>query len=55
MLSSLPSIVAPALGGFIIAHADTPADGYRIMFALSGASFAVGSLVVLKVRKRRAT
>jgi MFS family permease len=53
MLSGLPSIVAPALGGFIIAHAASPAEGYRIMFALSGASFAIGSLVVLKVRKRK--
>lgn len=53
MLSSLPAIAAPALGGFIIAHAATPADGYRIMFALAGASFAIGSLVVLKVRRRR--
>jgi MFS family permease len=53
MLSSLPSIAAPALGGFIIAHAATPAEGYRIMFALAGASFAIGSLVVLKVRRRR--
>jgi MFS family permease len=53
MLSSLPSIVAPALGGFIIAHAASPAEGYRIMFGLSGASFAVGSLAVLKVRKRK--
>ncbi|HTJ27223.1 MAG TPA: MFS transporter [Candidatus Limnocylindria bacterium] len=53
MLSSLPSIVAPALGGFIIAHAASPADGYRIMFGVSGASFAIGSLVVLKVRKRK--
>lgn len=53
MLSSLPSIVAPALGGFIIAHAASPAEGYRIMFGLAGASFAIGSLTVLKVRRRR--
>ena len=53
MLSSLPSIAAPALGGFIIAHAASAAEGYRIMFALAGASFAIGSLVVLKVRRRR--
>jgi MFS family permease len=54
MISSLPSIAAPALGGFIIAHAESPAEGYRIMFGLAGASFAIGSLVVLKVRRRLA-
>ncbi len=51
-LSSLPAIAAPALGGYIIAHAATPGAGYRIMFALAGASFALGSLTVLRVRKR---
>jgi MFS family permease len=53
-LSSLPAIAAPALGAFIIAHAATPGAGYRVMFALAGASFALGSLTVLLVRKRTA-
>jgi MFS family permease len=51
-LSNMPGIIAPALGGWIIAHGATPRDGYRSLFALAGASFAVGSLVVLRVGKR---
>ncbi|MEO7040567.1 MAG: MFS transporter [Candidatus Elarobacter sp.] len=48
-LSSLPSIAAPAIGGWIIAHGATPADGYRWLFASAGLSFAIGSLWVLRV------
>jgi MFS family permease len=51
-LSSLPSIVAPGIGAWIIAHGATPALGYRWMFALAGASFAIGSLTVLRVGRR---
>jgi MFS family permease len=53
-LSSLPAVAAPALGGYIIAHAATVGAGYRIMFALAGVSFALGSLTVLLVRERAA-
>ena len=48
-LSSLPSIAAPGIGGWIIAHGATPADGYRWLFASAGFCFAIGSLVVLRV------
>ena len=48
-LSNLPSIVAPGIGAWVIAHGATPADGYRWLFALAGASFAIGSLTVLRV------
>lgn len=48
-LSSLPSIAAPAIGGWIIAHGATTADGYRWLFASAGLSFAIGSLWVLRV------
>ena len=51
-LSSLPSIVAPGIGAWIIAHGATPALGYRWLFALAGVSFAVGSLTVLRVGRR---
>jgi MFS family permease len=51
-LSNLPGIAAPALGAWVIAHGATPRDGYRVLFALSAASFAIGSLVVLRVGKR---
>jgi MFS family permease len=48
-LSSLPSVAAPGIGGWIIAHGATTADGYRWLFASAGLCFAVGSLVVLRV------
>jgi MFS family permease len=51
-LSNLPGIAAPALGAWVIAHGATPRDGYRVLFALAAASFAIGSLVVLRVGKR---
>ena len=37
------------IGGWIIAHGATPADGYRWLFASAGLCFAIGSLVVLRV------
>jgi len=48
-LSNVPAIVAPALGAWIIAHGTTPAIGYRWLFAVAGACFAIGSLIVLRV------
>jgi MFS family permease len=48
-LSSLPSIAAPPIGAWIIAHGATPAGGYRWLFATAGFCFAIGSLVVLRV------
>ncbi len=48
-LSNLPAVLAPALGAWIIARGHTPADGYRLLFGSSGACFAIGSLIVLRV------
>ena len=48
-LSGLPAIVAPGIGAWTIARGATPADGYRLLFALAGACFALGSLTVLRV------
>jgi hypothetical protein len=52
MLSNLPGAIAPALGAFIIAHGATPRDGYRTLFAVSAAAFAIGSATVLRVGAR---
>lgn len=52
-LSGLPAIGAPALGAFVIAHGGSLRDGYRTLFIIASLAFAAGSLVVLKVRKRR--
>lgn len=51
-VSNLPSVFAPAIGGWMIVHAATPRDGYRGMFALAGGCFFVGSLIVLRVGAR---
>lgn len=53
-LSSAPSIAAPALGAFIIAHGTTVREGYQTLFIVSSVFFAIGSLSVLWVRKRKA-
>ena len=52
-LSGLPAIGAPALGAFVIAHGATVREGYRTLFVIASIAFAMGSLVVLKVRPRR--
>jgi MFS family permease len=53
-LSSLPLVFAPKIGAWVIAHGATPAQGYRWLFALAGASFAIGSLTVLRVGRKGA-
>jgi MFS family permease len=47
--SSLPNVIAPAVGGWILAVYAGARLGYQIIFALAGLSFAIGSLVVLRV------
>ncbi len=50
---SLPSILAPALGGFIIylvSLAATTALGYRVVFAVATAFLLTGALFILRVR-----
>lgn len=50
---SLPSILAPALGGFIIylvSLTATTALGYRVIFAVATAFLLTGALFILKVR-----
>ncbi|BDE07682.1 hypothetical protein WPS_29580 [Vulcanimicrobium alpinum] len=51
-LSNLPGVLAPAIGALVIRQGATPRDGYRLLFALAAASFAIGSLVVLRVGRR---
>jgi MFS family permease len=47
--TSLPSVIAPAVGGWILSFYGGSRLGYQVIFALSGASFALGSLSVLRV------
>jgi MFS family permease len=47
--TNLPNIIAPAVGGWILAlFADSKA-GYQTIFALAGVSFALGSLTIIRV------
>ncbi|TAM58918.1 MFS transporter [bacterium] len=50
--SSLPAIVAPAFGGWLLARYGATLDGYRVLFTVAAASFALGSLIVLSVGAR---
>jgi MFS family permease len=51
--SNLPAVVAPLVGGAVLAAYANPAVGYRVLFVLAGASFAGGSATVLAVRRGR--
>ena len=50
--TSLPNIVAPLVGGGLIALFGGTRAGYQAVFALSGFSFALASLTVLRVGRR---
>jgi MFS family permease len=52
-LSNLPAVIAPSLGAFVISHGSSPSEGYRWLFALAGVCFALGSISVLDVGRRR--
>jgi MFS family permease len=51
--TNLPAVVAPVAGSWLISRYGAPAVGYRILFALSGASFLAGSVIVLRAGRRR--
>lgn len=46
MASNLPAVVAPVVGGAILARATTAADGYRVLFLVAAGSFLAGSALV---------
>ncbi len=54
--STLPAIIAPALGGLIISLANVfgqTALGYRMVFAVATVFLALGAVFILKVRERQ--
>jgi len=51
--SNFPSVVAPLAGAAILAAYSSPLAGYRMLFAVAGAAFGLGSLAVVPVRRRR--
>jgi len=50
--SNLPTVVAPLIGGWLLAIYASPLEGYRMLFLLAGVSFVIGGAVVLAVRTR---
>ncbi|PSR33127.1 MAG: hypothetical protein C7B46_11175 [Sulfobacillus benefaciens] len=51
--SNFPSVIAPAIGGWILLHAADPKSGYQILFLLASGTFFLGSVAVLLVGRRR--
>ncbi len=51
--SNLPSVIAPAAGGWLLARFATPLIAYKALFIAAGFSFALGSLIVLAVGERK--
>ncbi|MHB8598679.1 MAG: MFS transporter [Ktedonobacteraceae bacterium] len=54
--STLPAIIAPALGGLIISLANVfgqTALGYRMVFAVATVFLSLGAVFILKVRERQ--
>ena len=50
--SHLPNVVAPLVGGWLIASFHGTRAGYQAVFALAGLNFALASLSVLRVGRR---
>ena len=50
LASNIPGIIAPIIGGWILARFGTTTFAYQLLFFGSGISFAAGSLVVLAIR-----
>jgi len=50
--TSLPSVVAPLVGGWMIGYFHGTRAGYQAVFALAGLCFALASLTVLRVGRR---
>ncbi|MHB1683909.1 MAG: MFS transporter [Bacilli bacterium] len=47
--SSLPSVLAPAVGGYLLSRFALPTVGYRVLFLLAAASFLLSAAVVMRV------
>ncbi len=47
--ANLPNVIAPIAGGWVLYALGGSRLGYQVIFALAGVSFALGSLVVLRV------
>ncbi len=50
--SALPSVLAPAVGGYLLSRFAAPAAGYRALFLLAAASFLLSAAVVMRVGTR---
>jgi MFS family permease len=50
--TNLPNVIAPLVGGWLIGLFHGTRDGYQAVFGLAGFSFALASLVVLRVGRQ---
>jgi MFS family permease len=50
--TSVPNVIAPLVGGWLIGLFHGTRSGYQAVFGLSGLSFALASLAVLRVARR---
>lgn len=50
LASNIPGIIAPIVGGWILARFGTTTFAYQLLFFGAGLSFAIGSVVVLAIR-----
>ncbi len=49
--SNFPTVIAPAIGGWILVQALSPRQGYEELFITASAMFLAGSLIVLSLGK----
>jgi MFS family permease len=49
---NFPAVIAPLFGGWLLSLYGSSIEGYRLLFYAAAASFAIGSLSVLAVRRR---
>jgi len=50
--SNLPSVIAPIVGGWLLAKYASPLEGYRNLFLVAGVTFLAGAAIVLWIRQR---
>ena len=54
LASNIPGVIAPAIGGWILARLGSTLFAYQILFFGAACSFAVGSAIVLAIRGTQA-
>ena len=50
MASNLPAVIAPIVGGWLLARYHNSLQGYQTLFMLAGLTFILGAVSVLLVK-----